>query len=258
MPRGSGATFDSRIIVPGPFNISSANGYGTCVGGAGYALNTSCDLGEGHYSVFRADGYTVDEYYHGRTTNGAVTSYINHMVTDARGLGVDVGWDTATKESQLAGTIRLADIQKGVIPHALQIINAATILAKTAVWPATGVDGYAGSNTGFLPYGALVAIPSNATMPSGMSAVGQMIWTALRNYGAYVSDCQGPVGGSTQNFTSLRAEGAAASAVSPAVGTDMAKIGAQLRWVTNNTTDRGATNLGGPGTRLAPLAPPLA
>jgi hypothetical protein len=94
-------------------------------------------------------------------------------------------------------------------------------------------------------------------MPAGMSTVGQMIWTALRNYGAYVADCQGPAGGATQNYTGLRAEGAAAAALAPAAA-DMAKIGAQLRWVTNNTTDQGATNLGGPGTRLAPLAPPLA
>jgi hypothetical protein len=253
-PLGSGATFDSRNIVPGPFNISSANGYGVCVGGAGYALNTSCNSGEGHYSLYRTDGVTVDEYYAYNSTSGA---YKNHMVTDARGSGVGVGWDTATQISQLAGTIRLSDLQKGVIPHTLQIALAATVLSKVSVWPAMGVDGYAGSNTGWVPYGALLAIPANAPMPTGMSAVGQMIWTALRNYGAYVADCQGPVGSGTQNFTGLRAEAAAAAAIAPA-GPDMAKIGAQLRWVTNNTTDNGATNLGGPGTRLAPLAPPLA
>jgi hypothetical protein len=254
MPLGSGAAFDGRLIIPGPFNISSGNGYGVCVGGAGYALNTSCDAGEGHYSLYRSDGVTVDEYYQYKAATG---QFINHMVTDARGSGVGVGWDTATQLSQLGGTIRLSDLQSGVIPHALQIIMAATVLGKTSVWPAMGVDGYAGSNTGWVPYGALVAIPSNAVMPAGMSAAGQMIWTALRNYGAYVADCQGPVGGSTQNYSSLRAEGSAAAAVAPATGADMAKIGAQLRWVTNNTTDRGASNLGGPGTRLAPLAPPL-
>jgi hypothetical protein len=228
MPLGSGAAFDGRLIIPGPFNISSGNGYGVCVGGAGYALNTSCDAGEGHYSLYRSDGVTVDEYYQYKAATG---QFINHMVTDARGSGVGVGWDTATQLSQLGGTIRLSDLQSGVVTQ-----------ART---PA-GV-----------PYGALVAIPSNAVMPAGMSAAGQMIWTALRNYGAYVADCQGPVGGSTQNYSSLRAEGSAAAAVAPATGADMAKIGAQLRWVTNNTTDRGASNLGGPGTRLAPLAPPL-
>jgi hypothetical protein len=119
------------------------------------------------------------------------------------------------------------------------------------------VDGFAGSNTGWVPYGSLLAIPSNVPMPSGMSAAGQMIWTALRNYGAYVVDCMGPVSGATNSLTGLRAEAAAAGAVAPAQN-DMAKIAAQLRRVTNNTTDRGATNLGGPGTRLAPLAPPLA
>jgi hypothetical protein len=254
MPMGAGAAFDSRPIVPGPFNISSANGYGVCVGGAGYAMNTSCNSGEGHYSIYRADGVTVDEYY---GYNSASGGYVNHMVTDARGSGVGVGWDVATQTSQLGGVIRLSDLQSGTIPHALQMIMASTVLSKTAVWPAVSVDGYANSNTGFVPYGALVGIPSNAVMPAGMSAAGQMIWTALRNYGAYVVDCQGPVGSGTQNYSSLRSEGVAAAAVGPATGADMTKIGAQLRWVTNNPSDRGATNLGGPGTRLAPLAPPL-
>jgi hypothetical protein len=248
-PRGDGATFDARPVVPGAFNISAANGYGVCVGGAGYALNTSCNSGEGHYSIFRADGVTVDEYYAYNSNTGG---YQIHMVTDARGSGVGVGWDTATQISQLAGTIRLADLQRGVIPHTLQMALAPTVLSKVAVWPAMSVDGFAGSNTGWVPYGSLLAIPSNVPMPSGMSAAGQMIWTALKNYGAYVADCMGPVTGATNNMTGLRAEAAAAAALAPAQN-DMAKIGSQLRWVTNNSI----FTVGGPGNRLAPAAPAI-
>jgi hypothetical protein len=255
MPRGDGATFDSRSVVPGPFNINAASGYGVCVGGAGYALNTSCNSGEGHYSLYRADGVTVDEYYGYNSSTGG---YVNHMVTDARGYGVGVGYDVATQMSQLGGLIRTWDLQQGVIRHALQFIAAPTVLNNQVVWPAVSADSYitGNPNRGFVPYGSLLAIPSNAVMPSGMSAAGQMIWKALRDYGAYVNDSQGVPGSATQNFSSIRVEGAAQSLVSPA-GADMAKIGAQLRWVTNNTKDRGATNLGGPGNRLAPLAPPL-
>jgi outer membrane biosynthesis protein TonB len=245
-PLGDGATFDPRPVVPGPFNISAANGYGVSVGGAGYAL-VDQPGGEFHYSIYRADGVTVDEYYRYGHANQ------NAMVTDARGDGVGVGWDTATQLSQLGGLIRRWDLQRGVIAHALQFGAAATILNSTAVWPAKSVDAYAKSNTGFLPYGSLFAIPKDAVMPAGLSPVGEMIWTALRDYGGYIADAQGQVGSPTENFTSLRAE-AAADGLVAAIQPDLRKIGPQLRWVTNASRDQ----VGGPGARLAPLAPDLA
>src|SRR5262249_9841980 len=158
---------------------------------------------------------------------------------------------TATQMSQLGGLIRSWDLQQGVIRHALQLIAAPTVLNNQVVWPAMSADSYitGNPNPGFVPYGGLLAIPSNAVMPSGMSPVGQMLWTALRDYGAYINDSQGVPGSATQNYTSIRGESAAAAQLSTAGG-DMAKIGAQLRWVTNNTTDQGKTNLGGPGNRL--------
>ena len=79
-------------------------------------------------------------------------------------------------------------------------------------------------------------------MPAGMSAAGKMIWTAMRDYGAYVVDR-----GATSPMV---AEAAAASAVNPARG-DLGKIWPQVRMVTN----AGKASVGGPGKRLAPLAP---
>jgi hypothetical protein len=247
MPRGDGATFDPRPVVPGPFNIN-ATAYGVCVGGAGYALSTNCS-GEGHYSIYRADGGTVDEYY---GYNPATGGSANHMVTNVRGNGVGVGWDVATQMSQLGGLIRSWDLQQGVIRHALQFIAAPTVLNNQVVWPALSADSYISGNpnTGFVPYGGLLAIPSDAPMPAGMSAAGQMIWKALRNYGAYINDSQGVPGSGTQNFSSIRVESNAAGLVAPAQA-DMARIGAQLRWVTNSSLFQ----LGGPGNRLAPIAP---
>jgi hypothetical protein len=242
-PLGDGASFDTRPVVPGPFNVSAANGYGVSVGGAGYAL-VDQPRGEFHYSIYRPDGVTVDEYYrYGHAEQ-------NQMVTDARGDGVGVGWDTATQLSQLGGLIRVSDLRQGVIPHALQLIMSAQILSSDAVWPAKSVDGYAASNTGFVPYGALIGIPKDAVMPDGLSPVGEMIWTALRDYGGYVADAQGAVGTPTESFTSVRAE-AATDPMVAAIQPDLRKIGAQMRWVTNSTRDQ----LGGPGARLAPLAP---
>jgi hypothetical protein len=234
-------------VVPGPFGISSANGYGVSVGGAGYGL-VNQPGGEGHYSVYRGDGVTIDEYY---GFNPGTGGSINHMVTDARGSGVGVGWDVATQTSQLGGLIRSWDLGQPAIPHALQMICAATVLDSQFTWPAKSVDGYAGSNTGFAPYGALFAIPSYAPMPAGLSVAGQKIWTALRNYGAYCVDAQGPSNSGTANYSSLRAEASADGAVAPARGADMARIGTQLRWVTNSSI----FSVGGPGNRLAPRAP---
>jgi hypothetical protein len=247
MPRGDGATFDPRPVVPGPFNIN-ATAFGVCVGGAGYGLNTNCS-GEGHYSIYRADGATADEYY---GYNPATGGSVNHMVTNVRGSGVGVGWGVATQMSQLGGLIRTWDLQQGVIRHALQFIGAPTVLSNQVVWPALSADGYISSNPnpGFVPYGGLLAIPSNVPMPAGLSGAGQMIWKALRDYGAYVNDSNGVPGGATQNYSSLRVESNAAGLVAPAQG-DLARIGAQLRWVTNSSQFQ----LGGPGNRLAPMAP---
>jgi len=249
MPRGADATFDRRPVVPGPFGISAANGFGVSVGGAGYPLFDQAP-GENHYSIVRPDGVTADEYFlYARPGQ-------NHVVTDLRGSGVGVGYDVATQLSQLGGLIRLHDLDEGVIPHALQMGCSPLVLSPAVVWPALSGDAFKNGNLGFVPYGALLAIPSDVPMPAGMSAVGQMIWTALRNYGAYCADAQGAAGSATETLSSLRAEAAAEARVDPARA-DLARIGAQLRWVTNNTTDRGATNLGGPGRRLAPLAPHL-
>jgi hypothetical protein len=248
-PRGAGATFDPRPVVPGPLGLSANNGYGVSVGGAGYPL-VEQPPGEYHYSIYRPDGMVADEYYmYGRPGQ-------NHVVTDLRGSGVGVGYDVATQVSQLGGLIRLYDVQQGVIPHVLQMNCAPTVLSAGIAWPALSGDDFKATNTGFVPYGGLVAIPSDVAMPPGMSTVGRMIWTALRNYGAYCVDAQGRVGGATETLSSLRVEAAADQVVDPARA-EMGQIGAQLRWVTNNTTDRGATNVGGPGSRLAPPAPPL-
>ena len=91
--------------------------------------------------------------------------------------------------------------------------------------------------------GSLLAIPAGVAMPAGLSPAGQMIWTALRNYGAYVVDRTSP-------SSVLVAEAAAQGAVSPAIG-DLSRIMPQVRMVTNNSQ----AALGGPGNRLAPLAP---
>ena len=91
--------------------------------------------------------------------------------------------------SQLGGLVRLYDLKQGVIRHAISIVLPNSALRAGWMWPAYGQDGDAATAyQGFVPMGAYLAIPSNATMPAGMSAAVKMIWTAMRDYGAYVVD----------------------------------------------------------------------
>jgi hypothetical protein len=241
MPRGDGAAFDGRQVATGG-NINSANGWGVSVAGAGYALVDQATSGnayyEGHVSIIRGDGVN---------RNSSVTNLLGDGLHTNAGPGTGtVHQQRASQVSQLGGLIRLADLNRGVIPHALAIALPNVTLRSGWVWPAFGQDGDgAGVYSGFVPMGSLIAIPSGVSMPAGLSPAGQMIWTALRNYGGYVVDRTGP-------SSVLVAEAAAQGAVSPAIG-DLSRIMPQVRMITNNSQ----ATLGGPGNRLAPLAPPL-
>jgi hypothetical protein len=255
MPRGDGATFDGRQVANGG-NINSANGWGVSVAGAGYPLVNQATAGnvyyEGHVSIIRADGVTADEWYQyynlsNPNRNSSVTNLLGDGLHTNAGPGTGViHQQRASQVSQLGGLIRLADLNRGVIPHALSVALPSSTLRLGWVWPAFGQDGDAASvYHGFVPMGSLLAIPSGVAMPSGLSPAGQMIWTALRDYGAYVVDRTGP-------SSVLVAEAAAQGAVGPAIA-DMSRIMSQVRMVTNNSQ----AGPGGPGNRLAPLAPPL-
>lgn len=253
-PRGDGATFDGRQVADGGA-INTSNGWGVTVSGADQPLvdqDHSVPYQEGHVSIIRPDGVTADEWY---MYYNPSDPYRNSSVTNLRGDGLHtnaapgtgpIHQQRASEVSQLGGLIRSADLAQGVIPHALSVALPGSTLRMGYVWPAFGQDGDAASTySGYVPMGALVAIPSWVPMPAGLSPAGRMIWTALRNYGAYVVDRTSPA-------SVLIAEAAAEGAVGPARN-DMAAIMSQVRMVTNN----GPGSVGGPGNRLAPLAPPV-
>ncbi len=254
MPRGDGGTFDGRQIANGGA-INGSNGWGVSVSGAGYAMvdqATNSPYDEGHVSIIRPDGVTADEWYMYYTPgdpnrNSSVTNLRGDGLHTVAGPGTGtIHMQRASQVSQLGGLIRGADLANGVIPHALSVALPGSTLRSGWVWPAFGQDGDASSTySGFVPMGSLLAIPPGTPMPAGLSPAGQMIWTALRNYGAYVVDRTGP-------SSVLIAEASAEAAVNPARA-DMAKIMIQVRMVTNASQ----ANVGGPGNRLAPMAPVL-
>ena len=242
MPRGQGATFDDREIA-GHCGLNAAS-FGVSVGGAGYPFVPETGGNEFHASIIRPDGVTADEYYRYLRSGQRVST------VDLRGPGYSPTFWRVSDLSQLGGLIRTWDIAEGVIRHTLEIGLSQNLLATYAVWPTSGqhLDAFAPGNTGFVPYGALVAIPSNVPMPTGLTATGRMIWRALRDYGAYVAQAKNDYEGGCVMY----AEAAADVAVNSARG-DMAAIFSQVRLVTNSTP----AAVGGPGPRLARLAPPL-
>lgn len=245
-PIGTGATYDSRTVTSGDVRVSAGNGYGICVGGAGYPLSAACNSGEGHYSII--SGTTATEFYAGQAANGTVScgSGCNRITTNLAGSGVGVGYDVATQLSQLGGLVRQYDLNNG-IRHALAIALPFNVLSSAVQWPALSGDSYKASNTGFLPYGALLAIPPTVAKPAGLSAVGSLMWDAAVKYGVYVTDATGPNGGGNFGVAGFRWE----PSVATPTGADLSTIGLALRWVTNSNQGQP----GGPGARLAPLAP---
>jgi hypothetical protein len=93
---------------------------------------------------------------------------------------------TAAGSSQLAGLLVQAETDAGEIQHALNIRGDSTLVAPGAVGEAIASDGSA--TGGVLQEGQRYAIPYSTTMPSGLSSLGQKVFRALQNYGAFVTD----------------------------------------------------------------------
>lgn len=230
-PLGDQAAFDTRALGPTP-NINTL-GYGVTINGAGYSSPAQHDGVENHITTIQPDGVSVLDYI-------GVPPVKNGGPYDIRTSAIGAGTG-ASHIGRLAGVLRQDDMVNG-IRHALKLSLPGSMLKKGWVWPAQGQDASTSDYAGFVPIGSLVGIPRSATMPTGMSPAGQKVWTALRTYGGYVTDRGG----------AIMAEATADAAVNPARA-DMSKIWSQVRMVTNSTP----TNIGGPGARLAPVAPPI-
>jgi hypothetical protein len=98
---------------------------------------------------------------------------------------------SAIGSNQLGGELVAAQTDTGVINHALELQVDSSLISPGAVGPAIASDG--GSTTGIVQEGELLAIPQGTPMPAGLSPLGQEVFTALENYGAYVVDQAGGV-----------------------------------------------------------------
>jgi hypothetical protein len=217
------------------------------------------------------------------TAAESATSHYVFPDVDLYGAGIP-GAHGGSGLSAIGGTVRLGELRpSGDPPHhvlKLELYAAENYYndgkqADCFHWPATGCDGYFDMSGSSLEYGgtnpslgpgSLLAIPTATTLASlGLSTMPaqQLAWT-LQNYGAYLVDdtawsavalCveNGAAGSFEAQFMSDWGFPIDTSGTSGAFAEDMVKIYAALSVVTNNT----ASTIGGGGTPLQPLAPPL-
>jgi hypothetical protein len=203
-----------------------------------------------------------------------------------------LGGDGGSDLSALGGAIRLGElVPGGEIDHALQIdVDAPNLYYGSAstcpTWPAAICDGYASPTTytGTNPdlrMGSLLALPASLDLNTlGLETQpGMILAKAFQDYGAYIAN---DAHRSVNNIvTEYGPAGSLADVVNSTCGVEQAgefdtawgypfetctpeanaqwshdieTIFASLSIVTNNTS----TSIGGGGTPIVPLAPPLA
>ena len=81
--------------------------------------------------------------------------------------------------------VRASEASAGEIPHALRVTFRDAVLANSHVWPARH---RAGNSSGSIPFGALLRLKSNVTIPSSWTVQARAIATAMQRYGLYVAD----------------------------------------------------------------------
>jgi hypothetical protein len=131
-------------------------------------------------------------FYRDSDTTAHATSQGKSDVITGTGWGdttpsPDQGAGTAAcAASQLGGLLMQAETDAGDIKHALGLACQTSLIRPGTVAPAIANDGKTAN--GPLQESMLLAIPSGTAMPSNLSPLGQKVFNAFKNYGAYVTD----------------------------------------------------------------------
>ena len=165
------------------------------------------------------------------TTTATASSYGWTDVVTGSGWGSKTPFlgagTTAVGSSQLGGLLVQAETDAGEIKHALQLVVDYSLVKSGFANEAIAGDG--GSSSGIVREGELLGIPPGTPMPAGLSPLGQKVFRALQQYGAYVVDVAG-------GATVIRAQANAYDlATMDALWQDMGKITPQLQLVTGGT-----------------------
>jgi hypothetical protein len=212
------------------------------------------------------------------TASQPATSHYLFADVDLYGDGI-TGAHGGSGLSAIGGTLRLGELRPGQQPpdhvlkmelYALENYYNDGTEADCYRWPAVTCDScftscYGGKGSALRP-GSLLALPTSTTIASldlATEPAKLLAWT-LQNYGAYLVDdtawsavalCveNGAAGSFETQFQSDWGFPIDTGGTTGTFAGDMAKITAALSVVNNNS----ATSIGGGGTPLQPLAPPL-
>ena len=131
------------------------------------------------------------EFWRVSYTNGAWSACWGGKITNvgsSAGLFTEPYGVSASGLSYLALTITEADVASGSIDHPIAIQMP---LCNSMVSPATRTD--CPGNAGTPSEGMLFRLPANLAMPAGLTPFAQLVFRALQNYGAYMTDRAGAV-----------------------------------------------------------------
>jgi hypothetical protein len=144
-------------------------------------------------------------------TNGAVYPALPKTASGASSFESRLWGATATSLPLAAGEIRVADVQRGYIDHALGIAALDRSLAKGFRWPAQRGDGW---RTGApLQEGMRLRLPPDYVIPDSLSPVARMIGQAARDYGLVLWDRSGALSFRAEPAVKPYFEGKAPSSV---------------------------------------------
>jgi hypothetical protein len=247
---------DFNSVDHGTYNINIPTG----------AIPTNGE--DGNMDVIDPDRQHVHElfYVHGTSPSFTVANYVTNDLT---GSAFNTYGIRAYGGSTLGGLVREADVQAGVIRHALALALVTTQLyayldgqsvCRGFVWPAISQDQTAcvtdvvGPYSGLNPIGTYAAIPKTVNLSSlGFATTqGLMMAHAAQDYGVYIVD-------RTTQADAFYAEPAvdASWIAGLASDYDQDRIHHALQVVTNNTsgTPNGGTWDSSGSNRVVALAP---
>lgn len=180
------------------------------------------------------DGNNVYNFWQFSRTSATTATAVSYGWTD---VVTGTGWGsrtpflgagtTAVGASQLGGLLVQAETDTGQINHALQLVVDSKLVKSGFTNDAIAGDG--GSASGIVVEGDHLGIPPGTPMPAGLSPLGQQVFRAMQQYGAYVVDVAG-------GATVVRAQANAYdSATMTALWHDMGSITPLLQRVTGGT-----------------------
>ncbi len=200
--------------------------------------------GDAHLYVIDEAGAEVVELWKARPRQDGGWDADSFAVNDLYGSGIGNDGVRIYGGSALGGLWREGELDGGAW-HALALSLPLKALAPRFVWPATDLTTTReASMTGPVPIGALVALPQDVSLDAFSTRAGRALARTLRDYGAYVVD-------HAAGFA-LYAEPSAADEVE-GMRDDIDALRARLSCAVNND----ASQPGGPGARVNPLAPPF-